>query len=93
MGLVVLSTLEPHVAAGSDAGEPVVLAGSGPAALAFRSIAHQLVTETIPPMQMADCSARQGQDPDDRRGFTEVSVGDDGVIVESVTPVSLRGGQ
>ena len=85
--------LEPNVASGSDTGEPVVLAGSGPAALAFRSIAHDLVTATIPPIQMADCSARQGDDSDDRRGFTEVSVGDDGVIVESVTPVSLRGGQ
>jgi ATP-binding protein involved in chromosome partitioning len=85
--------LEPHVAAGSDAGEPVALAGSGPAALAFRSIARQLVTETVPPVQMSDCSARQSDDPADPRGFTEVSVGAEGVVIESVTPVSLRGGQ
>jgi ATP-binding protein involved in chromosome partitioning len=84
--------LEPHVAAGSDSGEPVAVAGSGPAAVAFRSIAHQLVTETIPPVQMSQCSARRADDAD-QRGFTEVSVGADGVVIESVTPVSLRGGQ
>ena len=83
--------LEPTVAAGSDAGEPVALAGTGPAAEAFRAVAHQIVTETAPPVQMDGCSARQS--PDEFGGYTEVSVSDDGVVIESVTPVSLRGGQ
>jgi ATP-binding protein involved in chromosome partitioning len=51
--------IEPTVAAGGDAGEPVALAGSGPAADAFRAIADQIVRETVPPVQMAGCSARQ----------------------------------
>lgn len=51
--------IEPTVAAGGDAGEPVSLAGSGPAADAFRAIADQIVRETVPPVQMAGCSARQ----------------------------------
>ena len=85
--------LESHVAIGSDTGEPVVLAGSGPAALAFRAIAHQLVTETVPPVQMSDCSARRDDETAGSRGVTEVSVGADGVVIESVTPVSIRGGQ
>jgi ATP-binding protein involved in chromosome partitioning len=83
--------LEPSVAAGSDVGEPVALTGTGPAAEAFRAVAHQIVTETVPPVQMDDCSARQG--PDDTGGYTEVTVGEAGVVIESVTPVSLRGGQ
>lgn len=50
------------------------------------------MTETIPPVQMDGCSARQ--DPGDvALGYTDVSVSDDGVVIESVTPVSLRGGQ
>jgi hypothetical protein len=83
--------LEPTVAAGSDAGEPVALAGTGPAAEAFRAVAHQIVTETVPPVQMDGCSARQG--PDEPGGYTEVTVSEAGVVIESVTPVSLRGGQ
>jgi ATP-binding protein involved in chromosome partitioning len=51
--------IEASVAMGGDEGEPVALAGSGPAADAFRAIARQIVTETVPPVQMADCSARQ----------------------------------
>lgn len=50
--------IEPSVAAGGDAGEPVSLAGTGPAADAFRAIARTIVTETVPPVKMADCSAR-----------------------------------
>jgi ATP-binding protein involved in chromosome partitioning len=50
--------LEPAVAAGGDAGEPVVLRGGGPAATAFRAIADRLVTETVPPVSMLGCSAR-----------------------------------
>ena len=50
--------IEPTVAAGGDAGEPVALAGEGPAAEAFRAIATRIVTETVPPVSMAGCSAR-----------------------------------
>ena len=50
--------LEPAVAAGGDAGVPVVLEGDGPAADAFRAIAAQLATEIAPPVNMAGCSAR-----------------------------------
>jgi ATP-binding protein involved in chromosome partitioning len=49
--------LEPGVAAGGDAGEPVAL-GSGPAADAFRALAARLVEEAVPPVEMAGCSAR-----------------------------------
>jgi ATP-binding protein involved in chromosome partitioning len=49
--------LEPAVSAGGDAGEPVVL-GSGAAADAFRAIADRLLTDAIPPAEMAGCSAR-----------------------------------
>ena len=50
--------IEPTVAAGGDNGEPVSLAGVGPAADAFRAIAQRIVTETVPPVGMAGCSAR-----------------------------------
>ncbi|MGQ0831405.1 MAG: Mrp/NBP35 family ATP-binding protein [Microthrixaceae bacterium] len=49
--------LEASVAAGGDEGEPVAL-GTGPAAEAFRSIAQLVLTEAIPPVEMAGCSAR-----------------------------------
>jgi len=49
--------IEPSVAAGSDAGEPAVL-GDGPAAGAFREIVRSIVDEAVPPVVMADCSAR-----------------------------------
>jgi ATP-binding protein involved in chromosome partitioning len=49
--------LEPSVAAGGDDGEPVVL-GEGPAADAFRAIADRILTDAIPPVAMAGCSAR-----------------------------------
>ncbi len=49
--------LEPGVAAGGDAGQPVAL-GSGAAAEAFRAIASRLVDEAVPPVAMAGCSAR-----------------------------------
>jgi ATP-binding protein involved in chromosome partitioning len=49
--------LEAAVSAGGDAGEPVVL-GDGPAADAFRAIADRILTEAIPPVEMAGCSAR-----------------------------------
>src|SRR5690606_13448448 len=49
--------LEPAVSAGGDDGQPVVL-GDGPAATAFREIADRILTEAIPPVAMAGCSAR-----------------------------------
>ena len=49
--------LEPAVSQGGDDGEPVVL-GEGPAADAFRAIADHILTEAIPPAEMAGCSAR-----------------------------------
>lgn len=49
--------LEPSVAAGGDAGQPVVL-GDGPAATAFRAIADHILTEAVPPAALAGCSAR-----------------------------------
>jgi ATP-binding protein involved in chromosome partitioning len=49
--------IEPAVAAGGDAGQPVAL-GDGPAAEAFRAIAERIVTEVVPPVEMAGCSAR-----------------------------------
>jgi ATP-binding protein involved in chromosome partitioning len=50
--------LEPAVAAGGDAGVPVAIEGTGPAAEAFRAIAQRIVSETVPPVAMAGCSAR-----------------------------------
>jgi ATP-binding protein involved in chromosome partitioning len=49
--------LEPSVAAGGDAGEPIAL-GEGLAAEAFRALADRLVDEAVPPVAMAGCSAR-----------------------------------
>jgi len=49
--------LEPSVAAGGDHGEPVAL-GDGAAATAFRAIAERIVTDAVPPVAMAGCSAR-----------------------------------
>ena len=53
--------LEPAVAAGGDAGAPVALDGTGPAAAEFRAIAERLVTDVAPPANMAGCSARMLQ--------------------------------
>jgi ATP-binding protein involved in chromosome partitioning len=50
--------LEPQVAAGGDAGQPVALNGQGPAADAFRSIARRIVEDIAPPTNMSGCSAR-----------------------------------
>lgn len=50
--------IEASVAAGGDTGMPVVLSGDGAAAEAFRAIAAKIVTETVPPVEMAGCSAR-----------------------------------
>ncbi|MDO8364795.1 MAG: Mrp/NBP35 family ATP-binding protein, partial [Actinomycetota bacterium] len=50
--------LEASVSAGGDAGSPVALHGTGPAADEFRAIARRIVEEIAPPTNMAGCSAR-----------------------------------
>jgi ATP-binding protein involved in chromosome partitioning len=55
--LLVRIPLEGAVSAGGDAGEPVA-AGDGPAAEAFRLLAEVVVTEAVPPVDLAGCSAR-----------------------------------
>jgi ATP-binding protein involved in chromosome partitioning len=50
--------LEPAVAAGGDTGRPAVLDGAGPAAAAFQAVADIIVTEAVPLVEMAGCSAR-----------------------------------
>jgi ATP-binding protein involved in chromosome partitioning len=54
--------LEPTVAAGNDAGNPVAIEGTGAAADMFRSIAQRIITDIAPPslpndIDMAGCSA------------------------------------
>jgi ATP-binding protein involved in chromosome partitioning len=50
--------IDPAVAAGGDAGLPAALTGEGPVAEAFRAIADKILTEAIPPVEMATCTAR-----------------------------------
>lgn len=50
--------IEPTVAAGGDAGEPVVLAGIGKAAQVFSHIAARIIEDTPDNSDMAGCSAR-----------------------------------
>ena len=49
--------LDRAVVDGADDGTPAVL-GGGAAADALRSIAHQIRTELIPPIDMSGCSTR-----------------------------------
>ena len=49
--------LEPGVVSGGDTGRPAAL-GDGPAAEAFRALAEVVVTEAVPPVAMAGCTAR-----------------------------------
>ncbi|MER3453247.1 MAG: hypothetical protein C4344_06345 [Acidimicrobiia bacterium] len=49
--------IDPAVAAGSDAGVPVAL-GEGPVAAVFATLAHRIVTEVLPPLDMTGCTAR-----------------------------------
>jgi ATP-binding protein involved in chromosome partitioning len=49
--------LESAVSAGGDAGAPVALDGTGPAADVFRAIARRIVDDVAPPTNMAGCSA------------------------------------
>ena len=53
--------IEAAVAAGGDAGAPVAIAGTGPAADEFRAIAKRLIDDVAPPASMAGCSARMLQ--------------------------------
>ncbi len=50
--------IEPTVAAGGDAGEPVVLTGTGHAAAVFSGIAQRIIEDTPTFEDMAGCSAR-----------------------------------
>lgn len=50
--------IESAVARGGDIGEPVTIGGNSAAAHEFRSIAQRIVTETVPAIEMAGCSAR-----------------------------------
>ena len=50
--------IEPTVAAGGDAGEPVVLHGIGVAAEVFAQIAQRIIDDTPDTEDMAGCSAR-----------------------------------
>jgi ATP-binding protein involved in chromosome partitioning len=51
--------IEAAVSEGGDAGQPVVVsAPDSPAAVALRSIAERVVTELLPPVEMASCTAR-----------------------------------
>jgi ATP-binding protein involved in chromosome partitioning len=52
--------IEPGVAAGGDSGRPVVL-DDGPASRAFQDLATRIVTDVIPPVAMAGCTARMLQ--------------------------------
>jgi ATP-binding protein involved in chromosome partitioning len=49
--------IESSVAEGGDAGRPVAW-GVGPAADAFRALAHRIATEIAPPTDMSGCTAR-----------------------------------
>jgi ATP-binding protein involved in chromosome partitioning len=54
--------LEPALASGGDNGDPVVLLGQGPAAVALRALVGQIVEQVAPPrdsdVDMSGCSAR-----------------------------------
>ena len=53
--------IESTVAAGSDAGEPVVLTGTGLAAQVFSQIAARIIEDTPDVDDMAGCSARDAE--------------------------------
>ncbi|MEY2966937.1 MAG: hypothetical protein RLY50_987 [Actinomycetota bacterium] len=55
--------IEPAVAAGSDAGEPVVLSRTGAAAAEFSRIAAKIIEETPDAIEMSGCSARTEPEP------------------------------
>jgi ATP-binding protein involved in chromosome partitioning len=49
--------IDPAVAAGGDSGQPAAL-GQGAVAEAYAALADKLVTEAVPPVEMATCTAR-----------------------------------
>ena len=49
--------LDPSLAAGADAGRPASL-GEGPVADAFAALARRILTEALPLVEMATCTAR-----------------------------------
>jgi len=49
--------LDGAVSDGGDTGQPIAL-GDGPAAEAYRAMVEVLVTEAVPPIDMAGCTAR-----------------------------------
>ena len=52
--------LDPAVSLGGDIGEPAALGDpAAPAAQAFARLADRIVTDTIPPVELAVCSIRQ----------------------------------
>ena len=51
--------IEPAVSQDGDAGTPIVLAHpDAPAARELNTIAERIVTELLPPVEMAGCTAR-----------------------------------
>jgi ATP-binding protein involved in chromosome partitioning len=56
--LVAQIPLDPSVARGGDRGEPAVLDPTSPLAPVFRALAHKIVTEIAPAIDMHTCSAR-----------------------------------
>jgi ATP-binding protein involved in chromosome partitioning len=51
--------IETDVSAGADSGKPAVLSHpGGPAGAEFRRIAHRIVDELLPPVEMSGCTAR-----------------------------------
>ena len=62
LGVALLGSipLDPAVSAGGDLGDPAALAEpDSPAAAAFALLADRIVTDTIPPIQLAVCSIRR----------------------------------
>lgn len=60
IGVPLLGTipLDASVAAGGDTGQPASLAASGPVVEAFSALAECIVTDALPPVEMASCTAR-----------------------------------
>jgi ATP-binding protein involved in chromosome partitioning len=74
--------LEPTVASGGDTGSPIAL-GTGAAAEAFRALAEVVVTDAVPPVALAGCSARMLD-----AAMAALDAADPG----ATTPVDLPGG-
>lgn len=60
IGVPLLGTipLDPSIAAGGDRGRPASLGPPGPVVDAFSALAERVVTEALPPVEMAGCTAR-----------------------------------